>query len=372
MSPTPSSSVVRPPLDLELPTDDAFFNDVVHWDQGLGSAVLHDPWPPEPLSESSDASMSTCDQWLIDATSGSPSYPTPPASNEGTSASGTPTDWASDGSPSSTERIVSTAFNIHSPPSAVHFPDIELVSSDYVLFYVSCAVLAKASTNGFGHAVPAPGGRRAMPLRAEVLNLLLHAAYQISPAAFAPSLDLLAETAGRLEEYGMDRNAYVARGTVLFDTFASFATVAPMRLYVAAAANDLLDPARIASSHLLAYPMHALTDADAAAMGATYLKKLFMLQHMRSRRLRELLVPPQGFHAETSKCGLKEQRNLTHAWTRATLQMLADARPDTSSGMLRADLSTLKNETSCEECKKMLEARIWKMLVDWMTTPMTI
>ncbi|KAI5831917.1 hypothetical protein K523DRAFT_299349 [Schizophyllum commune Tattone D] len=277
---------------------------------------------------------------------------------------------------------VSTAFNAVSSPSPHHAPDIRIVSSDGVHFFVDTSLLRQASSNDFAGTLqlaacvpPTPGGELPcvyVPDSAVVLNVLVHVAYSASPSSFKPSLEILESTVKRLPAYGMDPRTHVVPGTVLFETLRGQAALAPMKVYALAAAHDLLGLAQVASAYLLSYPMYSLSDQEVKEIGPTYLRRLFMLHHERVRILKELLDRPPEFHAETADCKFNAQKGVARGWSAATRLVMIDAGPGLISSTLQHKLGKLKEAVSCPECRKAIDARIWQVVVEWTMTPTTI
>ncbi|KAL1662881.1 hypothetical protein GGF50DRAFT_58035 [Schizophyllum commune] len=267
--------------------------------------------------------------------------------------------------------VVSTAFNVHTITSPTFYPDLELLTTDNVLFSVSRKALANVSCNNFDCVLAIPDARQVVPDRAEVLNLVLHAAYGLSPIAYKPSVDLIVEAILRMPAYGMDANTLAAPGTPFYEGLRPCIALAPMRAYIVAASHDLYSIAQMASAHLLSYPMQTLADADASAMGAVYLKRLLVLQHTRPSWLREVLARPPDIHPKTPGCSIEAQRALAQAWSRCAALIIAERRPDTSSSTLRATFAALKNDTACHDCQQVLETRISKAVSDWIMCPVS-
>ncbi|KAL1748608.1 hypothetical protein HDZ31DRAFT_79480 [Schizophyllum fasciatum] len=337
------------------------FSTLSHGSQGWSSdASTLSPWPLANQPMTIDPSQT----WF----GGQGQWPTDQAS---------PSEYLSPSSdapspPAQALMQVSTAFNLETSPSPAHPPDCEVMSADDVVFYINSALLERASSTGFGHAYPAAGARVRVPEPADVLNLLLHAAYAAPLAAFAPPLDTLADAIARLPAYGLSAPAHVAPGAPLFEALRAHAARAPLRVYTLAAAHDLRALARLASAHLLGFPVHAMADAEARAVGAVYLKRLVALQHDRLAQLRVLLEQSQEFHPQTQACGFQAQRGLAREWSRVANEVSAEARPDASSSTLRQRLAAVKSETSCAACQKKLDERIWKAIVGWTMLPTAI
>ncbi|KAL1748912.1 hypothetical protein HDZ31DRAFT_59798 [Schizophyllum fasciatum] len=284
-----------------------------------------------------------------------------------------------DSDPSSSElRIVSTAFNAETTPNLDYPANLQLVSSDDVYFYVSTAILDAASANRFtealsGPTVPSRGFPcRRVPERAEVLNILLHAAYGVSPSVFAPSLTTLTDAIGRLPIYGLDPKVHVAPGQAIFELVRGQAALSPLHVYTVAATHDLFPLAQMVSPHLLSYPLASMTDVQAAAIGAVYLKHLFLLHRRRVDALKELLGQPPQFHPATAACDYAAQRGLARAWAAAAATILSEARPDTSVGAIEDAFRGLKASLTCEGCRRGLDARVRRAVVEWTMTSTSI
>ncbi|KAL1724025.1 hypothetical protein EV715DRAFT_190212 [Schizophyllum commune] len=276
---------------------------------------------------------------------------------------------------------VSTAFNADNNPSPHHAPDVKLVSADGVHFFVSTALLWRASSNEFAgtlqvaaSAPPTPGGELPcvyVPDGADVLNILVHAAYSVSPSSFKPSLETLENAVRRMPTYGQDPQKYIFPGTVLFETLRGQAALAPMKVYALASAYDLLGLAQVASAYLLSYPMYSVSDQEAKNIGSTYLKRLFMLHYERVRILKDLLDRPPEFHAETPDCRFAAQKGVARGWSAATRHVMTDAGPGIISSTLQRKLGKFKEAVPCQECQKAIDARIWQVVVGWTMTPVS-
>uniref|UniRef100_D8Q5P7 BTB domain-containing protein n=2 Tax=Schizophyllum commune (strain H4-8 / FGSC 9210) TaxID=578458 RepID=D8Q5P7_SCHCM len=291
----------------------------------------------------------------------------------------TPTQEPPYTSPLPAPRALSTAFS--SIPSSTYDPrpDVELVSSDNVHFSVRSDVLRRASFNDFAGALQSIPRRISselprlhVPDTAGVLNILLHASYGTSPIPFTPSCSTLVEVVRRMPTYGLDPQAYVGYGSVLFECIRPYAAVAPMEVYALAAAHDLLALAQVASTYLLSYPLQCITEAQARLIGAAYLERLVRLHRTRLATLHELLRCPPEFHAETAGCSFAAQEDMTRAWDGAVEYVMKHARPDIVANTLQQKLEKLKEGMICQECKKVVERRIRDAVVNWTMAPGSI
>lgn len=277
----------------------------------------------------------------------SPQIPTPPVricllhitiiypltSSPQSSHLGTPVDDEDDDA--STLVSVSTTFY----PGASHNTqpaDLVLMSKDSVFFYVHTNRLLHASQNGFNHMI-LPSSKQVtdqqlgpivpVPESSVVLNLILHAIYDMSCAHYAPSFSALETAVNGLRVYGVSLYDHLARGSHLYTLLLSHAPLYPLDLYALAASYDLHDLAVATSSHLLSFSLSSLTDEMAMRIGPVYVKRLFFLHFGRADALKRLLLNPPHPHAPTAWCDFTEQKKLTRAWALASAYLAWDARP---------------------------------------------
>ena len=244
---------------------------------------------------------------------------------------GSPGDNSTEGN---TLVSVSTTFY----PGAPHDPhpaDLVLLSNDSVFFYVHIDRILKASQNGFNHMVPPPihldqdqfGPILQVPESSVILNVILHAIYNIPCAHYTPSFFALESAVTALKTYGVPLRNRIANSTHLYTLLMSHAPLCPLELYALAAANDLCDLAVSTSSHLLSFSLASLTDEMAERIGPVYMKRLFFLHFGRAEALKRLLLSPPHLHAPTPWCDFAEQKRLTRAWALASAYLAWDARP---------------------------------------------
>ncbi|KAL1717658.1 hypothetical protein EV715DRAFT_291966 [Schizophyllum commune] len=341
-----------------------------YWEEGMD--MQHGPstsaYPAMQASASANSAYEEVDVWS-DPFFNNPGQMDPPLSSE---LNTSPTTFTNE------PRVVSTAFNAQTTPNLDYPADLQLVSTDDVYFYVSTAVLDASSFNRFTEALTGPTvicrgfPSKRVPERAEVLNILLHTAYGVSPSAFAPSLTTLTEAVERLPMYGLNPKTHVAPGGPIFELIRAQAALSPLHVYTVAAAHDLFPLAQMVSPHLLSYPLSSITDAQAYVMGAVYLKHLFLLHRRRVDALRDLLAQPPQFHPATGACDYGVQRGLARAWSAAAATVLAGGRPDTSVGAIEDAFKELKISLTCVECRKGLEARVRRAVVEWTMTSTSI
>ncbi|KAF9058135.1 hypothetical protein BJ165DRAFT_1334371 [Panaeolus papilionaceus] len=289
--------------------------------------------------------------------------PTPPQSHDGSPVVEDPVE-------TSTLVSVSTTFfpgsqNLSTPPDTV------LVSSDNVFFYVNQDVLLRSSDNGFRGLLPAPPPSTKhdsvvpVPDNSTILNIVLHAIYDLSCAHYSPSFASLITAVNRLPVYGIRTKSRITPSSPFFSLLLSHAPLYPLELYALAAAHDLYDLAVSTSSHLLSFPLSSLTDEMAERIGPVYLKRLFFLHFGRSDALKRVLLPPPHPHPPTPMCDYTEQKKLTRAWALASAYLAWDARPDLSTSAMESALRPLAEHLACSECQEALRDRIKNLVVQW-------
>ncbi|KAK2466167.1 hypothetical protein APHAL10511_001809 [Amanita phalloides] len=297
--------------------------------------------------------------------------PTPPQSHDGSPV-------VNDQPEATTLVSVSTTFY----PGAQHHPmtpDVILLSSDSVFFYVHFDVLFGASQNAFNSLLPPhpppPDDQEliiAVPEASTSLNIVLHVIYDISCAHYSPPFPLLVNAVDRLPVYGIMPKARIAPPAPLYAILLSYAPLFPLDLYALAAAHDLYDLAVATSSHLLSFPLATLSDEMAERMGPIYLKRLFFLHFGRSDALKRVLLPPPHPHPPTPWCDFIEQKKLTRAWALASAYLAWDARPDLSTSTMESALRPLTEHLTCEQCQQVLRERIKNLIVQWSVVKRTI
>ncbi|EMD41631.1 hypothetical protein CERSUDRAFT_79264 [Gelatoporia subvermispora B] len=304
---------------------------------------------------------------------------------EGTAVNGLPTPPPSDsGSPeddtaNDVTLSVSTAFHPESNLSASR-PDVALLSSDGIFFYVHSYHVLAASSNNFASLLPASPGHIfndhgpiiPVPESGDVLNVVAHTVYNMSCSHYTPSIDTLIASVHALHKYGMHPKSLITPSTPLFTLILAQAPLAPIHFYALAGAYDLKDLAVPVSSHLLGYRLSSLTDELAVLMGPIYLKRLFFLHLGRMDALRRLLLSPPHPHPPSAECNFTEQKRLTRAWALASAYLAWDARPDMSTSIMESALHSLCDCLRCTECKKSLNDRVHELVVQWSIVKRTV
>ncbi|KAF9075896.1 hypothetical protein BDP27DRAFT_1212080, partial [Rhodocollybia butyracea] len=282
---------------------------------------------------------------------------------------------SNDGSPiwdDPPEQIVSISTTFY-PGSSLDSlpPDLALLSSDSVFFYVHSHILIASSTNDFHSLIPTSSSKKAshmvinVPDLSPVLNIILHVIYDLSASQYSPSFETLANAVDRLSTYGINPKQRITSNTPLHTLLLSHAPLYPLDVYTLAAKHDLSDLAVSTSPHLLSFQLSTLTDEMAEAMGPKYLRRMFFLHIGRSEALKRLLLQPPHPHAPTPFCDFTDQKTLTRAWALASAYLAWDARPDLSTGFLESALAPLAEHLSCGLCKQGLNDRIKNLIVQW-------
>ncbi|KAG9317527.1 P-loop containing nucleoside triphosphate hydrolase protein [Chiua virens] len=326
----------------------------------------------EPLDIEMPAPEKPVSGW-VEPASGVPAtqVPTPPESFTASPVDSPPDDNA----------IVSVSTTFF-PGAQNHVlpPDLVLLSSDSVFFYVHTHILLTASDNNFNSLLPPsskekPGSMGPVVLVPEtstVLNIVLHAVYDKSCSHYSPSFESLVAALHAMTTYGVSLQTHVSSTTSLHGLLLSLAPICPLELYALAASYDLYDLAIPTSTYLLSFSLASLTDEMAERIGPLYLKRLFFLHFGRADALKRILLPPPQPHPPTPTCDFVEQKRLTRAWALASAYLAWDARPDLSTSTLESALAPLGDRLSCESCRQTLQERLKTLIVQWSAVKRTI
>jgi len=257
--------------------------------------------------------------------------------------------------------------------------DLCFSSSDSVLFYAHSQIILAASEKAFSSFLSGSLSEENIrnvilniPEESAVLNIILHALYNISCAQHSPSLQTLVMAVNRMGHYDINPKEHLAPGTPLYMLLLSHAPLHPMDVYSLAANFDLEDLAVNSSSHLLSYPLSLMSDEVALRMGPIYLKRLVCLQIERTTALKNILLIPLPPHPPTKECSFSDQKKLTRAWALASTHFAWDTRPDLSTSNLQKALSPLTDQVTCDQCHQTLGQRIKKVIEQWASVKRTI
>ncbi|KAI0684481.1 hypothetical protein C8T65DRAFT_748739 [Cerioporus squamosus] len=216
----------------------------------------------------------------------------------------------------------------------------------------------KASTTENAHVISCPEP-------APVLNVVLHVVYGLACATYKPTIDVLSAAVNAMATYGIPPKEHIAPGTPLYALILAQAPMKPIVAYALAQAHDLYALAVPISSHLLSFPLHALTDELSEQIGPLYLKRLFFLHLGRLEALRQLLLAPPHPHPATERCAFADQKSITLAWALAAAYLAWDSRPDLPASAIEAAFLPLADRLDCELCKKSLVERVKQVIVQW-------
>ncbi|KAI0756686.1 hypothetical protein C8Q80DRAFT_1129935 [Daedaleopsis nitida] len=264
-------------------------------------------------------------------------------------------------------------------------PDVILVATDGVHFYVHRQRLLNVSTNRMGNLIPpeptdsTPPQSPTTPLTlhiscpSHVTNVILHVIYGLSCAQYLPTLEIVEAAVDALHLfYGVPINAVAAPQMPLFQLLLSFAPFRPLDAYALAAHYSLEELCVAISSHLLAYDLARLTDSVAQKMGPLYLKRLFLLHQTRLAALRTILYKAPSMHPPAPGCSEQTQQQLKRAWAFAVAHLVWDVIPSVSTSALRALLEPIGEAISCPFCIATLQQRVQEVVYEWAAVKRTI
>lgn len=159
-----------------------------------------------------------------------------------------------------------------------------------------------------------------------VLNVILHMAYNISCAWYCSSLNTIATAIGTLPAYGLDAKL-ILPSTPLYAVLLYHAHLSPLEIYTLAAHYGLDELAISTSAHLLSFSLCTLTDKCVEAMGPVYLRRLLFLHLGRVDALKRVIRSPPIGHSPTPVCNLADQKKLAAAWILAAAYLSYELNP---------------------------------------------
>lgn len=282
-------------------------------------------------------------------------------------------DWNAGSLP--TNHTVSSVFSLGR--NRGHPEDLPLGTNDSVLFYVSAALLLQASSNRLGGLIPVQVAEKYeivhVPVPAAVLDMILHAIYDMPLAQHIVTLETVALVTTTLRAWGIRPQTYIAPKKPLFILITSLAPLHPLETYILAASEDLYDLAVAASAYLLSVELSAISDEIATQIGAVYLNRLFKLHISRIEALKKFVLVPPHPHPETGSCGFIEQRKLARFWTMASAALAWDVRADTPSKNIETAFELpVDTDITCAECRLCLKNHVRNIIRQWTLLKRTI
>jgi len=230
------------------------------------------------------------------------------------------------------------------------FPtDLVLLSSDQVYFFVHSAMLLKHSGNGFAGLLG--DDKACLPENSEVLNLILHAIYNLDPSKFRPTVSLIAATLRSLQHYDVSLDSLLIPNHPMSISILHLGMLLPLETFALVASFQLEHLAIEVSKKLVSVPLHNLTDDLAETMGPSYLRRLVFLHLGRIDRLKRLLMQPHSSHPVTKDCYESDQKRLQNQWKALAVALGWEARADMSPEYIHSTFTTLTLKTSCNQCQ---------------------
>ncbi|TFK24433.1 hypothetical protein FA15DRAFT_704537 [Coprinopsis marcescibilis] len=252
--------------------------------------------------------------------------------------------------------------------------DVILVSNDDVMFCVHTETIANVDKNAFASSMPphmpfstgtARGAAISVNEDSTTLSIILHAIYGTSSAHYSLGLEALLKAVNHMPHHGIVPEKLITPTSPLSQQLQSVVPYYPIEIYTLAGHHKLEFLAQRASSHLLSFKMHTLTDGQAEKMGPSYLRRLFNLHLGRLASLKALLTEPPQRHPPSKHCTFHDQERLRRSWSLASAYLLWEARPDLPVGVIQTTLDSLIKVMWCEECKTASKARVRDATFRW-------
>ncbi|TEB25358.1 hypothetical protein FA13DRAFT_1668709 [Coprinellus micaceus] len=272
-------------------------------------------------------------------------------------------------------RVVTVSTYFH--PSRFPQSDLILLSSDGIRFYVQKSDIDAASTATVpaflffaGHG--ADDDVVQLPVGGQILTIILSAIYRVPRQLHSPTCDELIEAVDKMPEYALVPKELIAADNPLLHLLLAHAPLRPLDIYALAGHHGIEQLAKPTSSHLLSVSLHHITDALAARIGTTYLRRLFLLHKTRVDTLKQILSQTPRFHPQTKLCDFEAQKKLTRTWALGTTRLAWKLRADTSTQDIKDVFEPLITNLGCGDCMEKLKEQLQDVLETWAIVNCTI
>lgn len=199
-------------------------------------------------------------------------------------------------------------------------PDLILVSSDGVHFYVHSQQLLGESANQL-NSLLSPEGEHdynrliTLPEPSTVVNVILHTMYGISCTPYHPSALTVIAAITALPKYGVTLKQCIVPGMPLYATALESLPCEPIEFYTLAAEHELHPLAVEASTHMGDFSIMSIPDEQVERMGVMYYKKLVAMAEGRADMVKRLTRAQPEAHPPTPSCTEEDQQLMRTSWT---------------------------------------------------------
>lgn len=229
---------------------------------------------------------------------------------------------------------VSRAFNLDTSPS----PDLCLVSSDGVFFYIYSKAIRRQCPEAFAPYLDLPSTTTTyypmttamLDCPSPVLNIILHALYDISPESYQPSPDIIISSVDLMPAYAIRPDKVILPGCARYKYILTFMPLRPLDVYSMAGHHKIHPLAVHASSYLLGLDMQSIAEDVCIRIGPVYLSRLARLHIQRFTTLKDALLVPPAIHPATLHCDLRQQ-DATRIWAQLCSDPIWDMKPGQSN-----------------------------------------
>ncbi|KAF5328173.1 hypothetical protein D9619_013434 [Psilocybe cf. subviscida] len=183
-----------------------------------------------------------------------------------------------------------------------------------------------------------------------VLNIIIHALYDISPESYEPSADIIISSVDLMPGYAIMPEKVIFPGCVLYDYILGFMPLRPLDVYAMAAHHKIHPLAVHASSYLHSIDTHLIAEDVCIRIGPVYLTKLARLHVQRFTALKDALLLPPEMHPATPNCTLKQQHDATRVWAHLCADPIWDTKPvDLAVQAIENTLQQLMGSLPCPD-----------------------
>ena len=211
---------------------------------------------------------------------------------------------------------------------------------DSVYFYVHYTRLLRLTNNLFGgHLRGINDARKYSPERvlfikveeaSPVLDIVLHAIYDLPCDTHTPTFDILSAAVRTLHKYGAPVQACLETDRPLGRLVLNRAPLNAVEAFAIAAENSVETLAVAISPYLLAVELDKIPiEPLGVRIGIVYYMRVHGLQERRNRLFKSLVAQSPYPHPLTPTCTSADRDALTRAWNLAVAALIMNSSPGT-------------------------------------------
>lgn len=197
-----------------------------------------------------------------------------------------------------------------------------------------------------------------------VFSIILHIIYRMPCVPYAPDLDTISHALSSFRKYGL---VIPGEDSDIWSLILRHAPLSPLRAYAIAASYGMESVCLPISRFTLGVSLDTLSEIDAIAMGAIYLRRLFFLHTGRRDALRRVILEPPQLHRPTNYCSEARQKAVSSRWTLIAAELTT--RPsshNTTADALTEAFVNLVQSAPCGSCRTSVQSKVDDLVQAWL------